>query len=312
MNILISSAADKRSLIVGFRSALSTLGLSGRVIAADSDSGVPASRYADAFVEQPLDDASDYAERWLAICQEYQVGLLVPTRDAELMALSRLRTQLRAEGVSVLVPPLETLAACLDKRNFYQFCVKHDFPVAPCVTNPGIDDLPLFARHYSGAGSRSCFTVQSREDLERIDENLLVQPFCDWPEFSIDVLFSLTGTPLQAVVRERVEVINGESVVTRVCDIPVLSDLAMELGVALGLTGHAVIQCFYREGESPLLIECNPRFGGASMVSVAAGLASCERMLQEVSGYRELAGARREIAGYGLVDRRLNPDRGAL
>lgn len=307
MNVLISSAAAKRSLIEGFRSALQALNLSGKVIAADSDSEVPAARFADGFVQQPPDEDSDYADRWLSICREYQVDMLVPTRDAELIALSRLQPQLRASGVTVLTSPPEALATCLDKLAFYQFCVEHHFPVASRVNNPGIQDLPLFARHRTGAGSRSCFPIRTEADLDRIDEQVLVQPFCDWPEFSIDALFSLTGEPLQAIVRERVEVVNGESVVTRICDIPVLSNLAMELGAALGLTGHAVIQCFFDEREEPLLIECNPRFGGASMVSVAAGLASCERLLQELSGSRDQAFAHREIVGYGLVDRRNSP-----
>lgn len=307
MNILISSAGNKRALIEGFRSALSALSLTGRIIASDSRVDAPAAGYADAFVRQPLDSDENYAARWLALCREYDISLLVPTRDRELLTLSRLKVPLASAGVTVLVPAPDTISTCLDKRRFYEFCVANDFPVLSRVDHPSAADLPLFARSRFDAGSRSARALLREDDLAIVTDDLLVQPFCSRREFSIDALFSLGGEPLQAVVRERVEVVNGESVVTRLCDIPELSQLALHLGKTLSLTGPAVIQCFYDETEGPLLIECNPRFGGASMVSVAAGLDSCARVLLELLGERRRAFEVRPVKCGELVDRRRQP-----
>ena len=305
MNILISSASAKLSLIEGFRAALSTLKLPGKIIAADSNPDVAAAQFADEFVRQPDDGTDDYVGMWLQICRQHKIDLLVPTRDAELIPLAMLAETLQSIGVRVLVPPPKPLLICLDKIKFYEFCVANNFPVLPRVIHPAASDLPLFLRPRSDAGSKAARAILTEQDLEKLNEEMLLQPLCTAVEFSIDTLFSLDGRPLQAVVRERIEVVNGESVVTRIGDYPQLSDLALRLGVALGLSGPAVVQCFYNEKIGPQLIECNPRFGGASMVSVSAGLASCERILLQLMGRDEQACRQRAIAIGELIDRRL-------
>lgn len=307
MNILITSANNKRALIEEFRSALTLLSLAGQVIAADSCVDVPAARFADNFVQQPEDGVDDYHNRWLQLCKDFDIDLIVPTRDGELQALANMAATLRASGTQLMCSPPQTLNRCLDKKAFYDFCVSGDFPVLPEITEPSVSDFPLFARPVIGSGSRSGFIIHSEKDIPEDRSGFLLQPFCSAPEYSIDVLFSLDGQPLQAVVRERVEVINGESAVTRVCDLPELEQLALDVGGALGLCGPAVIQCFYESPETVQLIECNPRFGGASMVSVHAGLASCERILLEMIGKKELSAGRRPVQTNQLVDRRALP-----
>lgn len=307
MNILIASANDKRALIEQFRSALQALGLKGKVIAADSRDDAPAARYADRFVRQPEDNAADYAQQWLDLCGDIPVDLLVPTRDAELPAMTALKPAMAAINTRLLVAPLVALEVCLDKIRFYEFCMQHGFPVLPRIDVPDKSALPAFARFRVGEGSRSAFAVRSLKAWPERADDYLVQPWCRDREFSVDVLFSLAGKPLQAVVRERIEVVNGESVMTRVVDHPVMEELALKLCSKLGIIGPAVVQCFDSPQHGPRLIECNLRFGGASMVSVSAGLDSCERILLDVMGKTEQAEMARNIHYGQLVDRRLLP-----
>lgn len=304
MNILITSANNKRDLIDGFRRALQQLHMTGKVIATDSCAEVPAATYADDFAVQPRDDDPHYAQQWLQLCRRMQVRLLVPTRDGELEALAALSTDLQAIGVTVLTSPPEVLGNCLDKLQFYAFCRQRQFPVAGRVEQPQDGDFPLFARARRGSGAQAATRIDEQRQLPQPLRDFLVQPWLSLPEYSIDVLFSLTGQPLQAVVRERVEVVDGESTVCRLCDLPALEGLALELGGALGLCGPAVIQCFYSEDTGPLLIECNPRFGGASMVADRAGLDSCQRVLLELSGDVRAAAATRPIRLEQVIDRR--------
>ena len=129
---------------------------------------------------------------------------------------------------------------------------------------------------------------------------LVVQDFVASPEYSIDVLLDLRGRPLQAVARRRIATRAGESWKSRVEDIPALTDRSMALCEALGLIGHNTVQAFYSLDLGPIFIEVNPRFGGASNLSIQAGLASVERIVQMLDGLDTAAAAPRSIA-YGAL-----------
>ena len=48
--------------------------------------------------------------------------------------------------------------------------------------------------------------------------------------------------------------------------------------------GHSVVQAFWSEQNGPRLIEVNPRFGGASTLSIRAGLDSPRRIIGMLRG----------------------------
>jgi carbamoyl-phosphate synthase large subunit len=60
--------------------------------------------------------------------------------------------------------------------------------------------------------------------------------------------------------------------------------MALDLCARLGCIGHNVVQAFYRRETGPLLIEVNPRFGGASNLSIRAGLDSPSRIIALLAG----------------------------
>ena len=67
------------------------------------------------------------------------------------------------------------------------------------------------------------------------------------------------------------KVINGESFVTEIIDDIGLEKEFADILKKLKLKGHSVMQAIINE-KGINIIECNPRFGGASTLSVKAGL----------------------------------------
>jgi carbamoyl-phosphate synthase large subunit len=65
---------------------------------------------------------------------------------------------------------------------------------------------------------------------------------------------------------------------------PELLQLASAVADALDLYGHAVIQLIEEPTGELHIIECNPRFGGASTASLAKGLQSFCWFLLEAEG----------------------------
>lgn len=283
-NVLITSAAAKIPLVRAFRDAAHERG--AKVLAADSDSACPAAGEADDFLPAKRTDAPGAFEQIVFDCAAHDIGLIVPTRDGELGFFAQHRPAFEARGVRVLVPSPESVRVCQDKRAFTRLLEKYGYPFIPILDprtqNPS---LPLFARPATGAAGKGARRVDAGTDLSTLADTDLLHPFIDAPEISVDLLMDLGGgRPVQAVARERVLVVGGESKVTRVIDAPEAVTLALRLGAALGLVGHNLMQAFLHPELGVLPIEINPRFGGASVLSIAAGLDSPRRLLQMLAG----------------------------
>jgi carbamoyl-phosphate synthase large subunit len=245
----------------------------------------------------------------LKLCAERQIALLVPTRDEELPLLAELAPELTAQGTRVLVAPAATIARCQDKPLFNQFCQDNDYPIAKTYNSDPPPVFPVFVRPASGAGGRGAARIDNRAAWDALGAGrpaLVVQDLIEAPEYTIDTLLDHDGRPLQAVARLRQAVRNGEAYKSRVVDLPALTDMALALCARLGCIGHNVVQAFYRAETGPLLIEVNPRFGGASNLSICAGLDSPSRLVALLAG--EVGAAEPRPIRFGLTMLRYGDD----
>lgn len=306
MNVLILSAAAKVLLVRAFAEAAHARG--GRVFAADLAADNAALFEADHAVLLPRSDAPGYRDALVRCCADRGIRVVVPTRDGELSVLADARADLAAVGATAVVSDRSALDLCQDKRRFAAACVEQGLSTPRTyAVGEAPERFPVFVRPVRGAGGKGARRIDSAAELPS-GEDLLVQDLETAPEYTIDVLMDLAGQPLQAVARERLLVRDGEAVKSRVVDAPDLTDPALRLCAGLGLVGHNVVQAFRAPGSAPRFIEVNPRFGGASNLSIRAGLASPERLLQIVEGSHQAAAAQRPIA-YGLTMLRYAEDR---
>jgi carbamoyl-phosphate synthase large subunit len=296
-------------LVQSFREAAAERG--GRVVACDIAADSAALYAADEAALVPRSTAPDFAAAILALCAAKDIRLVVPTRDGELEALSGCAEALKARGVSVLLPPPQALEICRDKRKFADFCRNIGLPVARSYEPGEIPArFPVFARPIAGAGGQGARALRSAAEVAALGDDAaatLVQDHVDDQEYTIDVLMDLRGRPLQAVARSRLLIRNGESQKSRVEDLPVLTRGSLDLCAALGLVGHNVVQAFYSPSRGAHYIEVNPRFGGASNLSIAAGLDSPRRILAMVAGEAAEAARERPVR-FGLTMLRHSAD----
>jgi carbamoyl-phosphate synthase large subunit len=302
MGVLILSAAAKVQLVRAFAEAARPRGWP--VIAADIAPDSAALFEADHAVILPRSDEAGFADALLQTCRRFGVRLVVPTRDGELAVLAGLKSRLAEAGVTALVSSVEALAVCRDKRRFVEICAEQGLATPRTFGPEEALTYPVFVRPVDGFGGRGARRVEAEADLPS-RHDLLVQAVETAPEYTVDVLMDLEGGPLQAVARRRMEVRAGEAVKSQVVDAPALTKPALRLCAALGLVGHNVVQAFWEPGAGPRFIEVNPRFGGASNLSIRAGLASAERILALLAGEADTP---RAIA-YGLTMLRYAEDR---
>lgn len=309
MNVLILSAAAKVLLVRAFQEAVRPLG--GRVIAADIAPDSAALHAADHACLLPRSDSEAFAPALERLCRRHSVRLVVPTRDGELPALLPLRQRLAAAGAVVLVPPAESLRIIADKREFTRFCAENGFGVPRTYAPDRMPEtFPVFVRPAQGAGGSGTRVIRSQEEWQALGStrrDLLIQECVTDDEYTVDVLMDLDGAPLQAVARRRLLVQGGESKKGRVVDMPSLTHAALELCHRLRLVGHNVVQAFVAADGGIRFIEVNPRFGGASNLSLKAGLDSPRRIVQLLSGEAEEARRPRPIR-HGLTMLRYSED----
>lgn len=302
MNVLVLSASSKVLLVRSFQRAVAAAG--GIVVAADIVPDAAALHVADRAVLLPRSSSAEFPGALEAVCEAFDIGLVVPTRDGELMAVADCVPALESLGIKVLAPSAETVAVCCDTRRFMAFCRRNGFPY-PATLAEGVrpDRFPVFCRAADRTVEHAAMRIEGAEAFDAymtlygsVAGGVVVQEFIAAPEYSIDVLMDLDGRPLQAVARRRIAVRAGESWKSRVERLPVLTDMALALSERLGLVGHNTLQAFYDEIEGVRFIEVNARFGGASNLSIQAGLASPERIVQMASGHTAAAAAPRPVA----------------
>jgi carbamoyl-phosphate synthase large subunit len=276
LNVLITCAGRRTSLLRGFQDAARPLGL--RVLAVDRDPLAPACALADQAFPVPKVDDPAYVPALLAIAREHGVGLVVPTTDHELPILADRAEGFADAGIRMALSTSGFVRLCRDKWELAQRLRAEDIPV-PASWLPGrmASPLPerLFLKPRDGSASLHSYPCR-RGDLERmllLVPRPLIQEFLDGPEISVDALLDFQGRPIHYVPRGRIRILAGESVQGVTLDRPDLEpwiERVLAICSRLGARGPLTIQAFLTPG-GPVLTEINPRFGGGFPLARAAG-----------------------------------------
>ena len=288
VSVLVTSLSSKVPLLREVRKALSKVGVPGRLIGGDTNEQAIGRYFVDDFWEMPRLDELPIDEL-VAYCREAEIAVIIPTRDGELSYFARHRALLAEAGVVVMISQAEGVQTCLDKLAFYEGLQGHpQLCIIPTATDPSrLNAQSYVVKERFGAGAKEILLDVSRDEARAHAASLeapLFQSFIKGKEYSIDVYVAQQGRPKGAVVRSRDVVVHGESQVTTTVRMPKLEQAAMVLVEALGLTGHVICQAIKDSSNNFRFIECNCRFGGASTLSVAAGLDSFYWFLLECQG----------------------------
>lgn len=286
-HVLITSVSKKIPLIKAVRKALETVCPSpgkAKITGGDSNFHSIGRYFVDQFWHMPFQEILTI-EEVIAFCKNNQVNAIIPTRDGELQFFSRYKELLAENGISCLVPSAKTVELCRDKFQFYTFLAKHHLPAIP--TAKEIDKIhaqSYVVKECFGAGSASIGLNLVHSNAKQWGNKLkqpVYQPYIHGTEYSVDLYVDRHGTCLGAIARERELVYEGESQVTASLQFPALESLCCKAAALLNLSGPAVFQVLCDQSKHLHLIECNPRFGGASTLSVAMGLSVFDWFLQE-------------------------------
>src|SRR5690606_30818716 len=165
MNILITSAGRRVSLVRAFQKELNQFAQNGKVYATDSDPELSAACHvADGYVKVPLLDQPDYIDNLIQFCIQNNISMLIPTIDTELIILATNKHRFEANKIKVVISSKEFILKCMDKR------ITHDFfrskGIATAKEYPKDNyAFPLYIKPLDGSGSINNFIIRSEADF---------------------------------------------------------------------------------------------------------------------------------------------------
>jgi carbamoyl-phosphate synthase large subunit len=288
MNILITSAGRRVSLVRAFKKVLLEFDPEGKVFTVDMKPDLSAAcQVSDAFFSVPGVNDPDYCNIVSDICELNSINLIIPTIDTELIILSKNIDYFKNRGIQPIVSSPDVIMMCRDKRKTNEYFDSIGFPRAKEIDihNP---HFPIFAKPYDGSSSIGIEIIRKASDLKDSflkNEKMMFLEYLnpsEYDEFTIDMYFDKNHFLKCAVPRERIEVRTGEvsKGVTRKNNI--YDFVCKKFSFCKGFIGCITLQVFKNKISGEIIgIEINPRFGGGYPLSFIAKANFPEMIIKE-------------------------------
>jgi len=273
-HVLITSISKKVPLIKAVKRGVKKISTAIKVYGGDVDDNCIGQYFVDSFWKMPkLSNLS--SKDLLEFCHQNNIGLIIPTRDGELEYFAMLKEELKAGGVDVMVSELKSITNSLDKLAFASL---ENIKAIPAFKNiDHIMEEAFVVKERYGAGAKSIGINLNKSEALNHARNLehpIFQPFVKGNEISVDAYITREGKIKGIIMRKRDLVVHGESQVTSTFFDGNLEIIFKDILASLQLYGHVILQAIIDEKKGVHVIECNARFGGASTLSLQAGLDS--------------------------------------
>ena len=278
MNILITSAGQRVSLVQAFKTELSRLVENGKVFTVDLNPVLaPACHVSDAYFQVPRVTDATYIDTLLTICEENAIKLIIPTIDTELLILSEYRDLFSQKGIFISVSDTELIKKCRDKNLTHKLFTEYGIDI-PKQFNKNNLEFPLFAKPYNGSLSKGIFVANHAKEITQEQLNnseLIFMQYIspeEYDEYTVDCYFDKNSELKCLVPRKRIFVRAGEINKGVTKKNQIVSVLLDKLANLKGARGCITVQVFYHKTQCHVLgIEINPRFGGGYPLSYLAG-----------------------------------------
>jgi carbamoyl-phosphate synthase large subunit len=278
LKVLITSVSKKVPLVHAVRRACEKFGEDYSLYGGDLDPLCIGSYFVDEFWEMPpLDHLK--VDELISYCQFHGITRVIPTRDGELIFFAEHRAELSQQGIEVMISSLDGVEIALDKLRFCE--VLSGMGISTIETSLDLESLECdryVVKERYGAGACRVGVNLTNAEAKKHAKKLhhpVFQPCINGQETSVDLYVDTKGLCLGVVLRNRNLVVNGESQITSTFRDEALEERCAMLAQELELTGHGMFQLIHdSENHCDYFLECNPRFGGASTLSLGVGLDS--------------------------------------
>ncbi len=287
MNVLVTSISKKVPMLQMVKTSLTKFSDNSKLYGADANENVIGRFFVDHFWQMPPHDSLEL-ETLISYCLSHRIEAIIPTRDGELLFFAQHKKRLAEENIFVMVSSLDAVKMCIDKFLFYVTGKKRGYPVIQTsLEHIDISSSEFVVKERFGAGADKIGIQLTADEVVAYGKRLFLpiyQPYIKGEEYSVDLYITQNNVVKGAIARKREFVQHGESQITTAVPYRELEDMCIQFVTDFKLTGHIVMQVIVDAKGNFHIVECNPRFGGASTLSVSLGLDSFYWFFSEVKG----------------------------
>jgi carbamoyl-phosphate synthase large subunit len=239
----------------------------------------------DKFFTVPPGGDAAFIPALLSICDEVGIDMIIPIMEAELMSISKNGSVLAQ--FNPVVSDVPTLELCADKKAMYALVSGKGLRVPQSYDHADRIKGPLVVKPRNGTGSvgLEMFDCAPADLFERVEnEHLIVQDRIEGQEYTVDCYVGYRTHFVACSPRKRLAIKGGLATKTLVVDHPGLVECCMDVLRVVPIRGACNIQFIEDDNGDLYFIEINPRFGGAYIASMEAGLNAPLFMLNELRG----------------------------
>lgn len=309
MNILFTCAGRRTYLLKYFKENMSA---EDNVVATDMQLSAPALQVADVKIQVPAVYDARYVDITLEICKEQHIDALISLNDLELPILAENKKRFEEIGVRVIVSDPQVIDICFDKYKTAQWVESIGLNApktyvrledAKKALAAGEISFPLFMKPRWGSGSIGLETIDDKEELEEVyqqlfkkikktilatasvgDEYIMIQEKLTGKEFGLDVMNDLEGNNVGVSVKQKLAMRAGETDKAITVDLSEVREMGATIGRNLKHIGNLDVDIMQRANGDYCLLELNPRFGGGYPFSYEAGVNMPKAIIQWVKG----------------------------
>lgn len=288
MNILITSAGQRVSLVESFKKELTSFFKDSKIFTTDLNPQLsPACQVSDRSFEVPRVTDDKYISCLLKICLENDVKLVIPTIDTELKTLSLNIDYFKKHNIEIIVSDYSLVEICRDKREVNKLFANHNIEIPEQFDIANLI-FPVFVKPCDGSRSEGIFLASSREDIKDEHVNntkLMYMEYIsneNYDEFTVDCYYDKHSDLKCVVPRKRIAVRAGEVSKGVTKSNFIVSEFQKNLSKLEGAKGCLTIQVFLHKKMNKIKgIEINPRFGGGYPLTYLSGANYTRWLIEE-------------------------------
>ena len=257
-----------------------------RIIGVDRGAQGPGRFAVDHFSRKPPveESSQDYLEYWLHLVRSEDARLVLPGLEVDMHFLDRHRQHFEAMGVRLALNTAELIARCGDKWQFNAYLESIGYPAIPSLKTldwhaavARLGPPPILLKPTDGNGSRGIAILHDESDLRywsrRSRSEWMLQRIVgtEADEFTVGVFGLGEGEYVGPIMfKRRLSVAGNTSEAVVVKHHPVLESAIDRLCKACEPVGPTNLQ-FRLDGDTPYLLEINPRFSSSNSLRSAFG-----------------------------------------
>lgn len=286
INVLVLSVGRRVELIRFLKKSLVDRKLSFMILGADASPLAPALYECDKKIILPKIAESQYLEVLKEKIIQFNIQLVIPTIDTELLILAKNKAFLEEHSdTKILVSSPMAVIIFQDKLKTHEFLKQNQIltPKLLDATQSDYFEFPIFIKPSKGSSSINALKVNDKTALEYWVKTInepVIQNYINGKEYTVDTYISRENKIISESHRHRIKTRSGEILIGRVLFIEKIHEILIRVLSKVKLFGPITFQ-FIEEKDNYYLIEVNPRLGGGVPMSLNSGVDIIGNILDE-------------------------------